>query len=152
MKIAFVNQPIDELLPPNQNSVGACTFGAARSLAKLCDVVAYGMSKKRDVDFGPNLRFHFVSPTRKDHWINKARRGYSKLIRTSSPDSISPWQFPDFGRRVAITLQEQQCDVIHLQHCAAYTPIIRARNPHSKIVLHLHAEWFSQHRPARLQS
>ena len=59
MKIAFVNQPIDKILPPNQNSVGACTFGAARSLAKLCDVVAYGMSDKQDVDFGSQLALSF---------------------------------------------------------------------------------------------
>jgi hypothetical protein len=30
MKVAFVNQPIDTILPPGQNSVGACTVHALR--------------------------------------------------------------------------------------------------------------------------
>jgi glycosyltransferase involved in cell wall biosynthesis len=34
--------------------------------------------------------------------------------------------------------------VIHIQHCSQCVPIIREYNPTAKIVLHLHAEWFSQ--------
>ena len=153
MKIGFVNQPIDTILPPYQNSVGACTFGAARSLAKLCDVVAYGMSNVHQSSpvFDRNARFHFLPSTLKDRWIGRLRRKYLRLVQTSSPISSSPWQFPDFGRHVAIALQQQKCDVIYLQHCLSYAPVIRARNPRSKIVLHLHAEWFSQNKPARLQ-
>ena len=45
----------------------------------------------------------------------------------------------------------QACDVIHVQHCAQYVPLIRARNPSARIVLQLHAEWFSQNRPAILE-
>ena len=149
VKIAFVNQAIDVILPPYQNSVGACTFGAACSLAKLCDVVAYGMSNAHSVFDAP--RFHFLPSTRKDRRIDWVRRKYSRLVQTCSPASSSPWQFPDFGRQVAIALQKEQCDVIHLQHCSPYIPAIRAYNPRSKIVLHLHAEWFSQNNPARLQ-
>ena len=40
--------------------------------------------------------------------------------------------------------------MIHLQHCSQYAPLIRALNPKAKIVLHLHAEWFSQSNPAVL--
>ena len=153
MKIGFVNQAIDTMLPPYQNSVGACTFGAARSLARFCDVVAYGMSNAHQSSpvFDHRARFHFLPSTRKDRWIERLRRKYLRLVQTSSPISSSPWQFPDFGRHVAMALQQQKCDVIHLQHCLAYAPAIRARNPRSKIVLHLHAEWFSQNQPARLQ-
>ena len=42
MKVAFVNQSIDTILPPRQNSVGACTYGVAPILAKSCEVVVYG--------------------------------------------------------------------------------------------------------------
>jgi hypothetical protein len=51
---------------------------------------------------------------------------------------------------VAEDLSKQSCDVIHLQHCSQYAPVIRALNPKAKIVLHLHAEWFSQSNPAVL--
>jgi glycosyltransferase involved in cell wall biosynthesis len=54
------------------------------------------------------------------------------------------------SRQVARDLKDQNCDVIHLQHCSQYAPLIRALNPKAKIVLHLHAEWFSQSNPAVL--
>jgi glycosyltransferase involved in cell wall biosynthesis len=41
-------------------------------------------------------------------------------------------------------LEKEQCDVIHVQHCSQYVPIIRAFNPKAKLVLHIHAAWFSQ--------
>lgn len=154
MKIGFVNQAIDVILPPYQTSVGACTFGVARSLARFCDVAIYGLSNGRqgseDEVSDSNPRFHFLRSTPKDRLIEKVRRKYLKLVQTSSPVSSSPWQFPDFGREVALELRQQRCDVIHLQHCAPYLPVIRAQNPGSKIVLHLHAEWFSQNKSARL--
>jgi glycosyltransferase involved in cell wall biosynthesis len=53
---------------------------------------------------------------------------------------------------VAEDLRSQACDVIHVQHCSQYLPTIRALNPSTKIVLQLHAEWFSQNRPAILES
>jgi hypothetical protein len=40
--------------------------------------------------------------------------------------------------------ESEQCDVIQVQHCSQYVPIIRAFNPKAKIVLHIHAECFSQ--------
>jgi glycosyltransferase involved in cell wall biosynthesis len=43
-------------------------------------------------------------------------------------------------------LRKEQCDVIHIQHASQYVPIIREFNPNAKIVLHMHAEWFSQSR------
>ena len=43
MKIAFVNQPIDAIVPPYQNSVGACTYWVARPLAKSTEVLVYGL-------------------------------------------------------------------------------------------------------------
>jgi glycosyltransferase involved in cell wall biosynthesis len=69
----------------------------------------------------------------------------------SSPASSSERLFQAFGRQVAQDLRFQACDVIHVQHCSQYLPVIRALNPTAKIVLHLHAEWFSQNRPARLK-
>ena len=41
-------------------------------------------------------------------------------------------------------LRKQGCDVIHIQHCSQYVPVIREYNPNAKIVLMTHAEWFSQ--------
>jgi glycosyltransferase involved in cell wall biosynthesis len=154
MKIAFVNQPIDTIIPPNQNSVGACTYWVARPLAESAKILVYGLmdnhgdpaSESRE----SGIEFRFFTATRRDKWLFNLLRKRAKLSRRSAPISTSCWLFPDYGRKVAADLKRQACDVIHLQHCSQYAPIIRAANPSSKIVLHLHSEWFSQSSPGAL--
>ena len=155
MKIAFVNQPIDTIFPPYQSSIGACTYGAASALSKSCDVIVYG-TRDRHQDFAAdyreqNVHFQFLSVPMFDRLAAKAREKYSKLFPSCSPGSSSAWLFRNFGHQVAQDLRLQACDVIHVQHCAQYIPVIRASNPSAKIVLQLHAEWFSQNRPAILE-
>ena len=154
MRIAFVNQPIDTILPPYQSSVGACTYGAACSLGNSCEVVVYG-TRDRHKDFPADVRernvhFRFVSVPVSDRLAAKAGEKYSKVFPSSSPASSSKWLFRAFGRQVAQDLSLQACDVIQVQHCSQYLPVIRSLNPSAKIVLQLHAEWFSQNRPAIL--
>ena len=48
MKIGFVNQPIDCILPPFQSSIGACTYGAARPLARQAEVIVYGIQERHE--------------------------------------------------------------------------------------------------------
>jgi glycosyltransferase involved in cell wall biosynthesis len=151
MKIAFVNQPIDTIIPPNQNSVGACTLGAALSLARSADVLVYGLkdnhSENPDLAPGHGIEFRLIPSTWHDRLLFSSQKRYAKLFHRSSPISTSQWLYPNYGRWVAVDLQQQGCDVIHLQHCSQYAPIIRAHNPRAKLVLHLHAEWFSQTNP-----
>jgi glycosyltransferase involved in cell wall biosynthesis len=148
MKIAFVNQPFDTILPPYQSSVGACTYGAACCLAKFCEVIVYGLQDLHNgvstdlVDRGVHFRF-FPSSTR-DRVLYKIRRKLAKYGLPMAPASSAAWLYPAFGCQVATDLQKQRCDLIHVQHCSQYVPVIRAFNPDTKIVLHLHAEWFSQ--------
>ena len=154
MKIAFVNQPIDTIIPPNQNSVGACTYWVARPLAHSAKVLVYGLTDNHgdpaSLAEESGIDFRFFPATRRDRWLFALQKKLAKLFRRSTPISTSRWLFPDYGRQVAEDLRKQDCDVIHLQHCSQYAPLIRALNPRAKIVLHLHAEWFSQSNPAEL--
>jgi glycosyltransferase involved in cell wall biosynthesis len=156
MKIAFVSQPIDTIFPPYQNSVGACTYWVARLLAQSADVVVYGLTDNHE-DFTPTaedsgIDYRFFPATPGDNWIHAAQRQLAKVYPRTSPISTSRWWYPGYGRQVAEDLSKQGCDVIHLQHCSQYAPVIRALNPKAKIVLHLHAEWFSQSNPAVLEN
>jgi glycosyltransferase involved in cell wall biosynthesis len=152
MKIAFVSQPIDTIVPPNQNSVGICTLGAARKLARYADVLVYGLKDNHRNSAAPvvdnGIKFRFLPSTQRDRMLFNAQNKYAKLFHRFAPISTSSWLFPDYGRQVAVNLQHEGCDLIHIQHCSQYAPIIRALNPKAKIVLHLHAEWFSQIDPA----
>ncbi len=147
MKVALVSQPIDPVLPPFQNSVGACTWGTALALAKHCEVVVFAsrdMHPELSEWTAHDVRFRFVPATSFDRMAYSLRRKASKLIQISSPLSTSSLFYPGYGQRVAAALQKEKADVIHIQHCSQYIPIIRKLNPHAKIVLHLHAQWFSQ--------
>ena len=152
MKIAFVSQPIDTIVPPYQNSVGTCTLGAARKLARYADVLVYGLKDNHRNPAAPlvenGINFRFLPSTLRDRMLFDAQNKYARLFHRVTPISTSSWLFPDYGRQVAVDLQHEGCDVIHLQHCSQYAPIIRTLNPKAKIVLHLHAEWFSQIDPA----
>src|SRR3984893_14910165 len=142
MKIAFVNQAIDMILPPYQTSVGACTYGAACCLAKFSEVIVYGLQDSHNgvsadlVDRG--VRFHFISSSPRDRVLYKIRHKLRRLGLLTAPESSSAWSFPEFGRQVAADLQKQRCDLIHVQHSSQHVPVIRAFNPDAKIVLHLH--------------
>ncbi len=148
MRVAFVNQPIDVILPPYQTSVGACTYGTVGCLAKFCEVVVYGQQHRHGgaptylVDRG--VRFHFFPPNMRDRVLYKTGRELMKLGMTTTPASSAAWSFPAYGRQVAADLQKQRCDIIHVQHSSQYVSVIRSFNPKVKIVLQLHAEWFSQ--------
>ena len=104
MKIAFVNQPIDIILLPYQSSIGGCTYGAANSLSKSCEVVVYGTSDRRKdflADFREqNVHFRFFWVPLSDRLAQKAREKYSKLFPLSSPASSSQWLVRSFSRQV----------------------------------------------------
>ncbi|MGC2400777.1 MAG: glycosyltransferase family 4 protein [Acidobacteriaceae bacterium] len=148
MKIAFVNQPFDTVVPPGQNSVGYYTYGVACPLAKSCDVLIYGLqdshSGERAELCRPQPTLRFLPSVRSDIWRYQARTKLGKVMGIKAPLSTSELLFPEYGRQVAMDLQEQQCDIIHIQHCSQYVPLIRAMNPQARIVLQIHAEWFSQ--------
>jgi glycosyltransferase involved in cell wall biosynthesis len=147
MKIAFVSYPTAGLLPPYHGSMGATIYAIASALAKSCEVLVYGLEDKQmgaKSGIYEGARYRFFSSSWNDRLLFKARDRLSRLVQISSPISSSDLLFPSFGRRVASDLEREQCDVIHVQHCSQYVPIIRAFNPKAKIVLHIHAEWFSQ--------
>jgi glycosyltransferase involved in cell wall biosynthesis len=154
MKIAFVNQPADRIIPPIQSSIGACTYGISRPLAQDCSVIVYGSTVRAHQDLGRDyyqdgVHFRFFPSTRYEKLLFKLWWRYARLVQLLNrgmkpPISTSSWIYPDFGKQVAADLRLQDCDVIHVQHCSQYLPAIRALNPTAKIVLHLHAEWFPQ--------
>ncbi len=148
MRIAFVNQPFDVIVPPFQSSIGCCTYGVARSLARSSEVLIYGLNDPHPTDAlqlcDPSLRLQLTKSKLMERSVWNVRRMLGEMVQLSTPMSTSNWLFPQYGQRVAEDLQRQQCDIIHIQHCSQYIPTIRALNPKSKIVLHMHSVWFSQ--------
>jgi glycosyltransferase involved in cell wall biosynthesis len=147
MNIAFVTYPTAALLPPYHGSMGATIYVIARDLAKENNVVVYGGADCQggaESGFYEGVEYRFVPASRLDDLIGKLRRGAAKVMPLSTPISTSATLFPSFGRKVAEDLAKGKWDIIHVQHCTQYVPIIRKLNPGAKVVLHIHTEWFSQ--------
>ena len=147
MKIAFVGYPTQALLPPYHGSMGVQTYTIASALAKSCEVLVYGLENKQmGAKSGTyeGVRYRFFPSSVKERLLFTGRGFLSGVVQLSSPISSSNLLFPSFGRQVAMDLEKEQCDIIHVQHCSQYVPIIRTFNPKAKIVLQIHAEWFSQ--------
>jgi glycosyltransferase involved in cell wall biosynthesis len=147
MNIAFVAYPTAPLLPPYHGSMGATIYVIARDLAKDCNVVVYGLEDYQGgakSGFYEGAEYRFVPSSASDRLIGKIRRDVSRVVPLSTPFSTSATLFPSFGQRVAADLATREWDVIHIQHCTQYVADIRRHNPRAKIVLHIHAEWFSQ--------
>src|ERR1700722_17955853 len=137
MKIAFVSQPIDTIIPPYPTSVGACTYWVAKLLAHAAEVVVYGLTDNHEnlsTEENSGIDYRFFPTTRLDKRLHAMQRQLAKFFRRSTPISTSRWWYPGYARQVAVDLSKQGCDLIHLQHCSQYAPVIRALNPTAKIV------------------
>lgn len=151
--IAFVAQPIDRILPPLQNSVGACTWGLAGSLAATADITVYGRRNGHDGvaenEEHAGMRFRFLDAPRPDRllfreyarlapWLRPLNRG------VTPPVSSSPLLFPVYTRAVAREIGTRDFDVVHIQHSTQFVSPVKARSPRSAVVLQLHAELYPQ--------
>lgn len=148
MKIAFVNQPIDEVFPPSgRGSIGIITVELARRLAKSNEVVGYiaghGIRKKELLDEGVNYRFIPVDFDYK--FLRKILSGFSKVFTKNKKRPLfTSWSYYIvYILQIAIDIRVQKFDIVHIHSFTQFVPIIRALNPDVKIVLHVHNEWMT---------
>ncbi|AFZ35406.1 glycosyl transferase group 1 [Stanieria cyanosphaera PCC 7437] len=147
MKIAFVAQPWSFARPIiGCDSLGIWTYQVARRLNNSTQVLYYGLKDNNypSVYQESGIEYHGISSN-----FDK----YLKIFRILDRWQITSPQRPFFASRlyglgyiyqVAKSLQKEQCDLIHIHNFSQFAPIIKAFNPHSKIVLHMHCEWLNQ--------
>ena len=150
MLVAFVNQPVDGILPPIQNSIGIWTYEVARRLSGDAEIIVYGKytrpmsdnAQPRVVeDQGVTYRFVRSAPNRMWSKISDASK---RVMRATKPLYASPLYYLDYSLQVAIDLRRRRPDVIHIHNFTGFVPVIRALNPRAKLVLHMNCEWLSQ--------
>lgn len=149
MKIAFVNQPLDGILPPGQNSIGIWTYEVARRLAADHDVTVYGRYLpelrgrvgRHATDQGVTYRLSFAAPRR--IW-SRLTGLWDRIAGAHRPIYASVFYYLDFSLPLAVRLRAARPDVIHIHNFTGFVPVIRALNRRSKLVLHMNCEWLSQ--------
>lgn len=144
-RIAFVNQPIDRVLPPLSNSLGLWTYEVARRLAENAEVHVFGPTHSihsRRHSQG-RIHYHLLSVRIGDE-LRRRTAGLGMLDRPGKPRFATSLYYLDFAVRVVSALQRIRPDVIHVQNFSQFVPLLRRLNCTSKIVLHMHCEWLSQ--------
>lgn len=146
MNLAFIAQPIDPVLPPDQNSIGIWTYEVSRRLAKSHDVQVYlrnnGFKGKKSVRIN-SVKFNAVS-LRFDNRVLPYLERFSGRFDAKSPLFASRLYYLGYLLQIALSLRKEQCDIVHIHNFSQFVPIIKAINPNVKIVLHMHCEWLTQ--------
>ena len=142
MKIAVVGQPLDLIVPPVQcGSIAIGTYEVARRLAESCEVIVFSpceWARQRQVR-SDSVRYVYKW-TGIDIRIMKMLKLALRLWQSSFPSYASALYFPWYCARVAIDIRREKADVVHVHNDSQFVPIIRAFNPHAKIVLHMHCD------------
>jgi glycosyltransferase involved in cell wall biosynthesis len=155
LKIAIIFMPINEIRPP----VFATSLAAsgdlvmdemARRLARSHEVIAYcalGEGQQRVEQFD-GVEYRRIST-----WFDRQLLHREKLRRLIDPSgwrsepqpliNSSLW-YRHFIGQVIADLVSQDCDIVHIMNITQFVPIVRARLPKVRIVLHMHCQWLEQ--------
>lgn len=146
MKIAFISQPWNHVnLPVPDGSIMIWMYEVANRLTKNAEVLVYGQQSagQPENEIHNNVTYRRVSVQSDLKWHKLARKCH-RLLPHRLPGFAADWFYKHYIRAIARDLQQQDCDVIHLQNLSQFAPLLRRCSPNSKIVLHMHCEWLSQ--------
>lgn len=143
MKVAFVAQPYDAILPPRQTSLGLIAYNTAMEMGRHAEVTLYG--KRREHAVSPkDLPFrlcHVSSAT--DDLLQYAAVHYPRWAGRLGIADIAD-AYPGYARAVSRKLSRFRPDVVHVMNYWPWCRRFKERAPHRRVVLSMHAEWLSQ--------
>ena len=151
MKIAFVSQPMDMVVPPYQNSLGLWTYHLAPLIAQAHEVLVYAKrSKAQNAYHGQDsVQYRFIPPVIPNRLLAAALDKFRR--KNALPVFASPLYPLDYIYQVARDCRQRRVDLIHLYNFTQFIPVLRRLNPRAKIVLHMTGEWLTQLDPAAIQ-
>jgi glycosyltransferase involved in cell wall biosynthesis len=148
VSVAVVSQPFDLVYPPVDSSVPMQSVFLSRELVKGgFHVVVYAPRKndavRRQVVDG--VHYEYVSE-RGSGFVNRAMLRLFRLSRAARriPFHASVLSDLRYSVDVALRIRAQRADIVHVHTFTNFIPVIRAFNPHARIVLHMHSEWVAQ--------
>lgn len=148
MKIGMVAQPWDEVRPPGQGgtSVGIVASELAHRLASANSVTVYGkrFGGQDESATGEGGVVHRRYSVKLERYLHRGieviepdiDRGWFKL-----PYFASARYFRRYAERIARDLANDGCEIAHVHNFSQYLPLIRARSPRIRLVLHMHCGW-----------
>lgn len=147
MKVAFVNQPMDMLIPPHQNSIGIWTYMVAPHVAQMHDVTVYGKRSRQQKEWNgqESLHYQFLPPVVPNRAVMKRFGRFLPVFQGNElPAFASQLFYLDYSTQVALNLRRQRADIVHIHNFTQFVPVVRTFNSQAKIVLHMSCEWLNQ--------
>lgn len=147
MKVAIVNQPMDMLIPPHQNSIGLWSYNAAPFLAQTWDVHVFGKrnAAQRAWDGQPGVTYSFMPPVVPNRaLIDRLEGPYNRMKKERLPIYASRLYYLDYIAQVAWQARRKRVDMVHIHNFTQFVPVVRAICPQAKIALHMNCEWLNQ--------
>jgi glycosyltransferase involved in cell wall biosynthesis len=155
LKIAIIFMPINAIRPPvsltSLASSGDLVMDEiARKLARLHDVIAYCArgEGQHEVERLDGVEYRRIST-----WLDcrllhrqKIRRLLDRADWRRGPQPLinsSLW-YRHFIGAVVADLSLEDCDIVHIMNISQFVPVVRARLPNTRIVLHMHCRWLEQ--------
>ena len=152
MKLSFVNQPWTIAAPPKgSDSTGIWSYQVSSHLPKDWNITYYGCEGTIErtaytysLDSSSQIEYKAIS-NRLDRVIKIPGKIAHKLeLNSKVPYFGSKWFNFGYGWQIANNAAQQNYDVVHIHNFSQFVPLIRAKNPNAKIVLHLHCEWVNR--------
>lgn len=147
MKIAFISQPWNYVIPPvRAGSIAIWNYQVACRLAEAHDVIIYARrirtQKKKEKYLDVEYRRFWIAP---DIWGNRIlkRVVHSKGRR---PFFCSVLYYFFYILRIALDMRLSSIppDIVHVNNLSQFVPVIRKLLPRAKIILHMQCEWLTQ--------
>ncbi len=146
MKVAFVSQPWNKVVPPVESgSLAIWNYQVARRLSEFCDVAIYARSAdtQKHAEDHEGVHYRYI-PTPLDARLLRLLGLSSRLRRSTRPYFSGGLYYIEYILRVSQDLRRMKYDLVHIWNLSQFVPIVRALNPGIKIVLHMQCEWLSQ--------
>lgn len=150
MKIAIVCQPWDEVVPSYQSgSIPIIAYQLAQRLVRNNEVVIYakkgqGQAARQVDDDGIKYRRY---PTALEDWLLRPLKVLERLLQY--PSRFKPLYsrrifYRLFASQIATDVRSGDFDIVHVINFSQFVPLIKARSPNVKTVLHMECEWLTQ--------
>ncbi|MEM9561976.1 MAG: glycosyltransferase family 4 protein [Actinomycetota bacterium] len=146
-RVAVINQPMDVLLPPHQNSIGIWTYKVAAHLARRHDVLVIGKrsSVQRAWGGGDGVRYEFVRPLVPNRMT---ARVLDRVLAGTGGDRLPSYAsratYLDYAVQAGLAARRFGADIVHIHNFSQFVPTVRRLCPQATIVLHMACEWLTQ--------
>lgn len=150
MKIAFINQPFDHIVPsPHASSTSIWTY---RVVGELADpgrefvIFARQAPDSTDEPWFDGVAHRWI-PTRADDLLVRGMKLGERTLgfpRKKRPFFATSAYYRRYAAQVARDIRREKADIVHIHNFSQFVPIVRRANPDARIVLHMHCEWLTQ--------